>query len=72
MILLGDVYIITVGLNVLTLRHSEILALLQLFAIEISSLPNKAINSELHYSHVSHNLENLCRNPMSMNMFILL
>ena len=48
MILLGDVYIITVGLNLLTLRHSEILALLQLFAIGISSLPNKAINSELH------------------------
>ena len=72
MILLGDVCIMTVGLNLLTLKHSEILALLQLFAIGISSLSNKAINSELHYSHVSHILENLCCNPMSMNMFILL
>jgi energy-converting hydrogenase Eha subunit E len=36
MILLGDVYIMTVGLNLLTLKHSEILALLQLFAIEIT------------------------------------
>jgi hypothetical protein len=56
MILLGDVYIMTVGLNLLTLKHSEILALLQLFAIEISSLSNKAINSEL--------VEYLCRNPI--------
>ena len=50
----------TVGLNLLTLKHSEILALLPLFA---NKLPNKEINSELRTPS---------RNSMSMNMFILL
>jgi hypothetical protein len=36
----------TVGLNLLTLKHSEILAILQLFANKF--IANKAINSELH------------------------